>query len=210
MKKSKKKKQSKEDVLENETLSGSSAKAENVSENADSDKASEDEKNKKTAEEKSAHEHLEEEPSEVSQEEKIREYNEKYLRLYSEFDNYRKRTIKEKNELSRYANAQLMTDLLPVIDDFERAMQSLEESEINVAVKEGINLIFNKLLNVLEKQGLKAIDTKDATFDTDFHEAVTKMPAENENMKGKIYDIIQKGYMMHDKVIRYAKVVVAE
>jgi len=142
--------------------------------------------------------------------EKANELNEKFLRLYSEFDNYRKRTIKEKNDLSKYATSQLIEDLLPVLDDFERALKNIEKNEQNAPIIEGVELIFNKFFKTLENRGLKAIKSLGETFDTDFHEAITQVPAENENMKGKVFDEVQKGYMIHDKIIRYSKVVVAE
>jgi len=141
---------------------------------------------------------------------KVEELNDKYIRLYSEFDNYRKRTVKEKNDLSKYATAQLITDLLTVLDDFERALLNTPINDNNKPIIDGIELIHNKLFKLLETQGLKPIIAKEQVFDTDFHEAITKMPAPNDDMKGKVFDEVQKGYMLHDKVIRYAKVVVAE
>jgi len=141
---------------------------------------------------------------------KIDELNDKYLRVYSDFDNYRKRTLKEKNELSRFANAELITELLPVIDDFERALKIMQRSEETEPMIQGVELIYNKLFKILEIQGLKPIKSIGELFNTDFHEAVTKLPAEAEEQKGKVFDEIQKGYLLYDKVIRYAKVVVAE
>jgi len=143
-------------------------------------------------------------------ESKLAEINDKYLRIYSEFDNYRKRTIKEKIELGKYANGELITSLLPVLDDFERALLLMARTPENEAIVTGVELIFNKFFKILEQQGLKAVNSKGEVFNTDFHEAVTKIPAENEEQKGRVYDEIQKGYILNDKVIRYAKVVVAE
>ena len=142
-------------------------------------------------------------------EEKIAELNDKYLRLYSEFDNYRKRTLKEKAELSKFASADVITSLLPVLDDFERAIKAFDASnEADKAFKDGIVLIFGKFLSILNQQGLEQMRTIGETFDTDFHEAITNMPAPSPEQQGKIIDEIQKGYLLHGKVIRYAKVVV--
>ncbi len=143
-------------------------------------------------------------------ENKLAEMNDKYLRIYSEFDNYRKRTIKEKIELGKYANGELITSLLPILDDFERALSLMVRTAENDAIITGMELIYNKFFKILEQQGLKPIMSKGEVFNTDFHEAVTKIPAENEELKGRVYDEIQKGYILNDKIIRYAKVVVAE
>lgn len=143
-------------------------------------------------------------------ESKLAEMSDKYLRIYSEFDNFRKRTIKEKIELGKYANGELITSLLPVLDDFERALNLMTKTPENEALVTGVELIFNKFFKILEQQGLKPVKSKGEVFNTDFHEAVTKLPAENEEQKGRVYDEIQKGYILSDKVIRYAKVVVAE
>jgi molecular chaperone GrpE len=141
--------------------------------------------------------------------EKIAELNDKYLRLYSEFDNYRKRTLKEKTELSKYASAEVITKLLPVLDDFERAIKAFTATSDNgTALKEGVVLIYNKFLSVLNQQGLEQMKTLGESFDTDFHEAVTNIPAPQPDQKGKIVDEIQKGYLLNGKVIRFAKVVV--
>jgi len=141
---------------------------------------------------------------------KIAELNDKYLRVYSDFDNYRKRTIKEKNELGKFANAELITELLPVIDDFERAMKSIQKNADTEPIILGIELIYNKLVKILEMKGLKPIKSIGVEFNTDFHEAITKIATEDEEQKGKVIDEIQKGYELNEKVIRYAKVVVAE
>jgi molecular chaperone GrpE len=141
--------------------------------------------------------------------EQISELNDKYLRLYSEFDNYRKRTLKEKIELNKYASADIMTKLLPVLDDFERAIKAFDEtSEAGRSLKDGVVLIFNKFLTILNQQGLEQMRTAGESFDTDFHEAITNIPAATPGQKGKIVDEIEKGYMLNGKVIRYAKVVV--
>ena len=142
--------------------------------------------------------------------EKINEINDKYLRLYSDFDNYRKRTSKEKLDLSKTATSELMVDLLPVVDDFERAIKSSEEVDDCHAVKDGVELIYNKLSGILNRRGLKAIDAIGEEFDTDFHEAITYIPAPSDELKGKIVDEIEKGYSLNEKVIRYTKVVIGQ
>ena len=139
--------------------------------------------------------------------EKYDELNDKYLRLFSEFDNYRKRTAKEKIELSKTASESIMVDLLPILDDFERALQTMENKETD-ANYEGVMLIYNKFKRTLEQKGLEEINAKDAVFDTDEHEALTNVPVTDESQKGKVLDVIQKGYKLNGKVIRYARVVV--
>jgi molecular chaperone GrpE len=137
------------------------------------------------------------------------ELNDKYLRLYSDFDNYRKRTVKERIELSKHASEELITKLLPVLDDFERAIKSLEViAQADQALKDGTILIFNKLYSILNQQGLQQMRALGEPFDTDFHEAITNIPAPDPEQKGKIVDVLEKGYLLHEKVIRYAKVVV--
>lgn len=137
------------------------------------------------------------------------ELNDRYLRLYSDFDNFRKRTLKEKAEMSRYATEGIIVKLLPVLDDFDRALKAADVStDSGQAMKAGIELIFNKFHSILQQQGLTLMHTSGETFDTDFHEAVTNIPAPSPEMKGKILDELEKGYLLHDKVIRYAKVVV--
>jgi molecular chaperone GrpE len=137
------------------------------------------------------------------------ELNDKYLRLYSDFDNYRKRTLKEKIELSKYASADIIIKLLPVLDDFERAIKAFDaSSDAGLALKDGMVLIFNKFFAVLNQQGLEQMRTSGESFDTDFHEAITNIPAPTPEQKGKIVDELEKGYMLNGKVIRYAKVVV--
>ncbi|MBS0001210.1 MAG: nucleotide exchange factor GrpE [Cyclobacteriaceae bacterium] len=140
----------------------------------------------------------------------IGELKDKYLRIYSEFENYRRRTSREKFELVSTANEELMVELLPVIDDFERAIKALEENDMDIqAVKEGIVLIFNKLKNVTEKKGLKPMESKPGdSFDTEIHDAITQIPVPEENLKGKVVDTVEKGYYLNDKVIRFAKVVI--
>lgn len=139
----------------------------------------------------------------------IAQLNDKYLRLYSEFDNYRKRSFKERIELSKSAASDLIKALLPVLDDFERALDAMEtgEDEEN-AHKDGIILIYNKLKNILSQQGLELMKAVGEEFNTDFHEALTKIPASKPELTGKVLEVVQNGYLLNGKVIRYAKVVV--
>jgi len=140
----------------------------------------------------------------------IADLKDKHLRLFSEFDNFRKRNAKERIELFKTANADLMLDLLPVLDDFDRALKSFEETEDVAAVKEGVSYIQNKFKTTLEKKGLKCMEAKGKDFDTDFHEAITEIPAPSEELKSKVVDVAEKGYLLNDKVIRYAKVIVGK
>ena len=139
-----------------------------------------------------------------------REMNDRYLRLSAEFDNYRKRTLRERMEMTKTAAESVMLSILPVIDDFERAMHSIEMGMDFEATKEGILLIYNKFKDFNKQNGISEIDAIGKTFDTDLHEALTKIPAPTEELKGKIVDVIQKGFYLNDKVIRFAKVVVGE
>lgn len=142
-------------------------------------------------------------------EEDLAQANDKFLRLYSEFDNYRKRTLKEKVELSKNASEEVMKSILPVLDDFERALKAFEISNDSTdSLKHGIILIFNKFINILSQQGLQQMKTIGEPFDTDFHEAITNIPVEDPTQKGKVIDEVERGYLLNGKVIRYAKVVV--
>ena len=144
-------------------------------------------------------------------EEKYTEVNDKYLRLYSEFENFRKRTSKEKLDLIMNASEGMMAALLPIIDDLERAIKSNEGSDDIDAVKEGINLVSQKFTGILISKGLKAIEVEaGADFDLDIHEAITKIPAPSDELKGKVVDAVEKGYYLNEKVIRYTKVVIGE
>ena len=140
----------------------------------------------------------------------IEEQKDKYLRLSAEFDNYRKRTIKEKAELILNGGEKSISSILPVIDDSERAIKTMETAKDVSAVKEGVELIYNKFMAVLAQNGVKVIETKDQPLDTDYHEAIAVIPAPSEEQKGKILDCVQTGYTLNDKVIRHAKVVVGE
>jgi molecular chaperone GrpE len=150
-----------------------------------------------------------EETVEISETEKLQlelaELKDKYLRLYSDFDNFRKRTAKEKLDMIQSASEKVIVDIIPVIDDIERATANAQEGEIS----EGISLIFNKFINTLAVKGLKPMEAKGEVFNPDIHEAITQFPAPTEADKGKVFDVVEKGYYLNEKVIRFAKVVVA-
>lgn len=133
-----------------------------------------------------------------------------YLFLMAEFDNFRKRTLKEKSEIIRNAGENVLKGLLPIMDDFGRGIKAAEQSDDSAAMKEGITLIYNKLKKFLAQNGVKEIDPADDTFDTERHEAISVVPVPDESMKGKILDTVEKGYMINDKVLRHAKVVVGQ
>ena len=143
-------------------------------------------------------------------EDKYNDLNNRFLRLYAEFENFRKRTNKERLDIINNANADLLKDMIPVIDDFERAITNNEGSEDVVAIKEGFSLIYNKYKGILQTKGLKPMDSKGEVFDPEVHEAVANMPTEDKKLKGKIIDDVEKGYFLNEKVLRYAKVVVGQ
>ena len=142
--------------------------------------------------------------------ETIEEQKDKYLRLSAEFDNYRKRTMKEKAELILNGGEKSLSSILPVVDDFERAIKTMETATDVQAVKEGVELIYNKFMATLAQNGVKVIETKDQPLNTDYHEAIAVIPAPSEAQKGKILDCVQNGYTLNDKVVRHAKVVVGQ
>lgn len=158
-----------------------------------------DEKKKETPEEKIKR--LEEELDHEKKE---------YLFLMAEFDNYRKRTLKEKGDLIRNGGEKVLADLLPVIDDFERAIDAIDKTSDIDSLKQGVNLIYNKFVKYLEKQQVKPMESTGKDFDSDIHEAVTTFPAQDESQKGKVIDTVLKGYTINDKVLRHAKVVVGQ
>ena len=141
---------------------------------------------------------------------KCSDLNDKNLRLMAEFDNYRKRTLKERSDLVKTAGENILSSMLPLVDDFERALKAMETAEDIVAVKEGVDLIYGKFIAFLLQNGVKAIPTENEVFDTDLHEAITTFPAPTEDLKGKIIDCASKGYTLNEKVIRFSKVVVGE
>lgn len=138
----------------------------------------------------------------------LKELKDKHLRLYSEFENFRKRTNKEKIDLISTANESLLQAIIPVVDDFDRALKANETSEDINAIKDGLLLIYNKFINTLQNKGLKEMETIGQPFDTELHEAITQIPAPSEDMKGKVVDQVEKGYYLGEKVIRFAKVVI--
>lgn len=142
--------------------------------------------------------------------EKLEEEKKNYLYLMAEFDNFRKRTIKDKTELIKNATESAMKGILPIIDDFERALNAMQNTDDINAVIEGVDLIYHKFIKYLEQNGVKEIISSDAEFDTEYHEAVAMVPAADDSMKGKVIDTISKGYMINDKVLRHAKVAVAQ
>lgn len=141
-------------------------------------------------------------------EKKYNDINDSYLRLMADFDNYRKRTIKEKADLIKNAGERIITDFLPIVDNFERALDSMKTAEDVDAVRQGVELIYNQVMSMMKANGVAVIETKDAPFDTEYHEAITTIPAPIPELKDKIVDCTTKGYTMNEKVIRHAKVVV--
>ncbi len=138
------------------------------------------------------------------------ELNNKFLRLFADFDNYRKNCNKDKIELIRTASQGVIEGILPVLDDFDRAMEAMKEHQADEETINGVELIFNKLFNFLKQKGLQPMDSKGKEFDTDFHDAITQIPAPSEDLEGKVVDVVQKGYLLNDKIIRHAKVVVGK
>ena len=143
-------------------------------------------------------------------EEKLAEMQDKYIRLSAEFDNYRKRTLREKIELSKYASEDTLLKIIPLMDDFERALQHMETSTEPVAIKNGIDLIYLKFSEFLKQNGIKEIEALNSNFNVDLHEAVSKVPVVENDLKGKVVDVVLKGYYLQDKVLRFSKVVVGE
>ena len=174
--------------------------AEQNSETAQPDK----EENNQEAQEETAETKL------VKSEAEVADLKDRLLRQMAEFDNYRKRTMKEKAEIILNGSAGVVTDILPVIDDLERAIANSAKSEDYSALKEGVELIYNKLMHILEQKGLQKISPKNEPFDTDFHEAIAMIPAPSEDLKGKVLDCAIDGYKLNDKVLRHAKVAVGE
>lgn len=191
-----------------------------VDENMEQEKANTEEQLNETASQEQAAECATEE-KELSAEEqlqqrlteaeaRIAEIQDKYLRLSAEFDNYRKRTMKEKADIIKNAAEKTITAILPVLDDMERAIANMQKSDDAKALLEGVELINTKFLKVLAQEGLNKIETEGADFNTDYHEAIAMIPAPSEDQKGKVLDCVQTGYKLNDKVIRHAKVAVAQ
>jgi molecular chaperone GrpE len=143
-------------------------------------------------------------------EEKLAEMQDKYIRLSAEFDNYRKRTLREKMDISRYAGEDLLLKIIPIMDDFDRALMHMENSSDESAMKAGIDLIYSKFSEFLKQNGIKEIPSLNSEFNVDLHEAVAKVPVDDDSLKGKVVDVVLKGYYLQDKVLRFSKVVVGE
>ena len=185
------------EILEDAVNENIGTENENVQENTEQENV------ELTAEEK-----LQKELDEAN--EKIVTLEDKFLRQVAEFDNYRKRTIKEKAELVKNGGERVMEAILPVLDDFERALSNLSKDENATEILTGVELIYNKFVGILKQNGLQKIETEGAEFNTDFHEAIALVPTPDENLKGKVLDCVQAGYTLNDKVIRHAKVAVGE
>lgn len=179
------------------------AEAAGAQENASAEQSASEQQQEVTTEVK------EENPTEELQKQ-LDEQKDKYLRLSAEFDNFRRRTLKEKMELTKYAAEDTLKSILPVVDDFERAMKSIDTTTDIEAVKEGLRLIHGKFIEFLKTKGVTEIEAMGLPLDTDKHEAITLIPAPEENLKGKIVDVIEKGYILNEKVIRFSKVIIGE
>lgn len=173
-----------------------------------------------TAEE-TAEDNAQEVQEELSEEDKLRnelaavnelnaQLQDKYLRQVADFDNFRKNQMKRMEELMKNGGEKTITKILPVLDDFERALQTMEKSDDIASIKEGVSLIFQKFLNTLKSEGLQKIETEGKDFDVDFHEAIAMVPAPSDDLKGKVIDCVQTGYTLNDKVIRHSKVAVGQ
>lgn len=183
---------------------------EQVTEETATDKAVSEENNEQEAEKELTPEEKMQQQL-VACEEKMAAQQDQILRQAAEFDNYRKRTLKEKAELIKNGGEKVITAILPVIDDLERALQNMKgESEEVTALKDGVELIYNKFIKALQQEGLEKIETHEADFNTDYHEAIALVPAPTNELKGKILDCVQTGYQLNEKVIRHAKVVVGQ
>jgi molecular chaperone GrpE len=193
----------------NKLLNKNKDMAENIEEKEEQTKQTQEQEEQ--TQEQDTETQVQEETGEENWAVKFEELNKKYLLLYSDFENFRKRKAKEQIDLVMNASEGVIKELLPVIDDYERALQNMEsqDNEVFAKTKEGLELIYNKLMNTLSKKGLKPINAKGEMFDENLHEAIARIPAQNEDEKGKVIDETTKGYYLNDKVIRYSKVVVA-
>lgn len=197
-------KESKQEEMGSQNLNAASQEEAKQEEDNTAQQASVNEKENALSEEEKLAQELEQAKAEVE------DQKDKYLRLSAEFDNYRKRTMKEKAELILNGGEKSISSILPIVDDFERALQNMQTATDVAAVREGVELIYNKFMTVLEQNGVKVIETKELPLDTDYHEAIAMIPAPSEELKGKIIDCVQTGYILNEKVIRHAKVVVGE
>ena len=197
--------------LEKDVLANEAETSEETTTNNDENSKADNEKTEdEDTAEKSAEESAAKEKPEPTIEEKLADMTDKYLRKMAEFDNYRKRTMKEKAELILNGAERTVTAFLPIIDDMERAIENAAKSEDIDAVREGVNMIFQKFEKVLESLGVKKIATENADFNTDYHEAIAMVPGMGEDKKNKVIDCVQTGYTLNDKVIRHAKVAVGQ
>lgn len=197
-------KESKQEEMGTQNLNAASQEEAKQEEDNTAQQASVNEEENSLSEEEKLAQELEQAKAEVE------DQKDKYLRLSAEFDNYRKRTMKEKAELILNGGEKSISSILPIVDDFERALQNMQTATDVAAVREGVELIYNKFMTVLEQNGVKVIETKELPLDTDYHEAIAMIPAPSEELKGKIIDCVQTGYILNEKVIRHAKVVVGE
>ena len=197
-------KESKQEEMGTQNLNAASQEEAKQEEDNTAQQASVNEEENALSEEEKLAQELEQAKAEVE------DQKDKYLRLSAEFDNYRKRTMKEKAELILNGGEKIISSILPIVDDFERALQNMQTATDVAAVREGVELIYNKFMTVLEQNGVKVIETKELPLDTDYHEAIAMIPAPSEELKGKIIDCVQTGYILNEKVIRHAKVVVGE
>ncbi len=198
------KEQQKEEIKDTQATA---ANQEPSAQNADSSEKPETEQRQSRRERRKHREHHNDNEQKVQElGQKLIEANDKYVRIYSEYENYRKRTTMEKADLILNGAKDTIKAILPVVDDFERALAHIADDD---ASKEGVQLIYNKMMKVLEQRGLKPMEAKGQKFDENLHEAVTQFPAADESQKGMVVDVVEKGYYLNDKVLRYAKVVVA-
>ena len=198
------KEQQKEEIKDTQA---SAANQEPSAQKADSSEKTETEQRQSRRERRKHREHHDDNEQKVQElGQKLIEANDKYVRIYSEYENYRKRTTMEKADLILNGAKDTIKAILPVVDDFERALAHIADDD---ASKEGVQLIYNKMMKVLEQRGLKPMEAKGQKFDENLHEAVTQFPAADESQKGMVVDVVEKGYYLNDKVLRYAKVVVA-
>lgn len=181
---------------------------EQIAENQEESTGDAPKKRKKRSKKQSKEEILQQELEE--KDEQIAELKDKYLRLMAEFENHRKRTVKEKLDMMKSAARDTMSALLPVLDDFDRAKKNAEDENNTEVFTEGVSLVYNKLYNTLQQKGLEAMDSTGEVFDPELHEAITEIPAPSEDMKGKVFDTVEKGYLLKEKIIRHAKVVVGK
>ena len=185
--------------------------AENTAEEPETKKVSEEKEQQNEAKSDKKKDKKDKKEAKIEElEEKLEQLQDKHLRLQAEFDNFRRRTMKEKAELIKSGGESVLVNILPVVDDFERALGSLKEVPDEDAGKQGTLLIYNKFQEFLKQNNIKEIEALEQDFDVDLHEAITKIPAPNDELKGKVVDVVQKGYCLNDKVIRFAKVVIGE